>query len=255
MTGSWWAGSVTDYSRCNSGGVGLLNRCCGVRITISAAIASNAGTFWNQNYDIGSQLGVLKVIGSIAQNWRGPVATTGGTGFAKNYVYDQRLLTTAPPKFLQPVSTSYGVTTQVEVQSAYKVDGTCAKTTPGCADERPDGPSRRSWPPPDSDMVIGSFLNVVVYRVPAGLSVVAPASACPQCGHAIRRRDNVPVLSWLVLRGRCRDCGAGSRHGTPRWNWGRPALRAGRRRRVTLREHHARGRPPGRRSCWSPSCT
>jgi leader peptidase (prepilin peptidase)/N-methyltransferase len=38
--------------------------------------------------------------------------------------------------------------------------------------------------------------------------VVAPASACPQCGHAIRRRDNVPVLSWLVLRGRCRDCGA-----------------------------------------------
>lgn len=57
-------------------------------------------------------------------------------------------------------------------------------------------------------IVIGSFLNVVVYRVPAGRSVVAPASACPQCGHAIRRRDNVPVLSWLVLRGRCRDCGA-----------------------------------------------
>lgn len=58
-------------------------------------------------------------------------------------------------------------------------------------------------------LVIGSFLNVVVYRVPAGLSVVAPASACPRCNHAIRRRDNVPVLSWLVLRGRCRDCGAG----------------------------------------------
>ena len=57
-------------------------------------------------------------------------------------------------------------------------------------------------------IVIGSFLNVVVHRVPAGRSVVAPASACPQCGHAIRRRDNVPVLSWLVLRGRCRDCGA-----------------------------------------------
>jgi len=57
-------------------------------------------------------------------------------------------------------------------------------------------------------VVIGSFLNVVVHRVPAGRSVVAPASACPQCGHAIRRRDNVPVLSWLVLRGRCRDCGA-----------------------------------------------
>jgi Tfp pilus assembly protein PilX len=122
---------TVDYSRCTSGGVGLLNRGYGAKITISAAIASNAGTFWNQNYDIGSQLGVLKVIGSIAQNWRGAVATTGGTGFVKNYVYDQRLLTTAPPKFLQPVSTSYGVTTQVEVQSAYKTDGSCATTTTG----------------------------------------------------------------------------------------------------------------------------
>ncbi|MFZ6991689.1 prepilin peptidase [Curtobacterium sp. RRHDQ66] len=55
-------------------------------------------------------------------------------------------------------------------------------------------------------LVIGSFLNVVVYRVPAGLSVVAPASACPNCGHAIRRRDNIPVVSWIVLGGRCRDC-------------------------------------------------
>lgn len=55
-------------------------------------------------------------------------------------------------------------------------------------------------------LAIGSFLNVVVHRVPAGLSVVAPASACPRCGHAIRARDNVPVLSWAVLRGQCRDC-------------------------------------------------
>jgi leader peptidase (prepilin peptidase)/N-methyltransferase len=56
-------------------------------------------------------------------------------------------------------------------------------------------------------LLIGSFLNVVVYRVPAGLSVVRPASSCPQCGHEIRGFDNVPVLSWLVLRGACRDCG------------------------------------------------
>lgn len=55
-------------------------------------------------------------------------------------------------------------------------------------------------------LLIGSFLNVVVYRVPAGMSVVAPASACPRCGRTIRGFDNVPVLSWLVLRGRCRDC-------------------------------------------------
>ncbi len=55
-------------------------------------------------------------------------------------------------------------------------------------------------------LVVGSFLNVVVYRVPAGLSVVNPPSACPGCGHRVRARDNVPVLSWLLLRGRCRDC-------------------------------------------------
>ncbi|UXN26342.1 prepilin peptidase [Curtobacterium flaccumfaciens] len=57
-------------------------------------------------------------------------------------------------------------------------------------------------------LLIGSFLNVVVHRVPAGQSVVSPPSACPVCGHTIRRRDNIPVLSWLVLRGRCRDCSA-----------------------------------------------
>lgn len=57
-------------------------------------------------------------------------------------------------------------------------------------------------------LAVGSFLNVVVWRVPRGESVVHPPSACPRCGHAIRGRDNVPVLSWLLLRGRCRDCAA-----------------------------------------------
>jgi leader peptidase (prepilin peptidase)/N-methyltransferase len=55
-------------------------------------------------------------------------------------------------------------------------------------------------------LAIGSFLNVVVYRVPNGKSVVAPPSACPNCGMQIRPRDNVPVLSWLALRGKCRGC-------------------------------------------------
>ena len=55
-------------------------------------------------------------------------------------------------------------------------------------------------------MAIGSFLNVVIWRVPRGESIVSPPSACPRCGHAIRPRDNVPVLSWVLLRGRCRDC-------------------------------------------------
>ncbi len=54
----------------------------------------------------------------------------------------------------------------------------------------------------------GSFLNVVAYRMPRGMSVVWRPSHCPSCGHGIRARDNVPVLGWLLLRGRCRDCGA-----------------------------------------------
>ena len=55
--------------------------------------------------------------------------------------------------------------------------------------------------------LIGSFLNVVIFRVPAGRSIVAPPSACGSCGARIRGYDNIPVVSWLVLRGRCRDCG------------------------------------------------
>ena len=55
-------------------------------------------------------------------------------------------------------------------------------------------------------LAVGSFLNVVVWRVPRDESVVRPPSACPACRHPIRPRDNVPVVSWLLLRGRCRDC-------------------------------------------------
>jgi len=55
---------------------------------------------------------------------------------------------------------------------------------------------------------IGSFLNVVAYRMPRDMSIVWKPSHCPRCGHNIRARDNVPVFGWLLLRGRCRDCGA-----------------------------------------------
>jgi leader peptidase (prepilin peptidase) / N-methyltransferase len=55
---------------------------------------------------------------------------------------------------------------------------------------------------------VGSFLNVVVHRLPLGESVVRPRSRCPECETQLRSRDNVPVLSWLLLRGRCRRCGA-----------------------------------------------
>jgi leader peptidase (prepilin peptidase)/N-methyltransferase len=56
-------------------------------------------------------------------------------------------------------------------------------------------------------LIFGSFLNVVIYRVPRGQSIVKPRSACPNCGTMIRAYDNIPVLSWLILRGKCRDCG------------------------------------------------
>ncbi|MEW2133201.1 prepilin peptidase [Streptomyces sp. NPDC005435] len=57
-------------------------------------------------------------------------------------------------------------------------------------------------------LVVGSFLNVAVSRVPAGRSVVRPRSACPRCATPIAARDNIPLVSWLLLGGRCRACRA-----------------------------------------------
>jgi leader peptidase (prepilin peptidase)/N-methyltransferase len=53
---------------------------------------------------------------------------------------------------------------------------------------------------------VGSFLNVVAYRIPAGKSIVHPPSACPKCGHRLAARDNIPILGWILLRGKCRYC-------------------------------------------------
>jgi leader peptidase (prepilin peptidase)/N-methyltransferase len=57
-------------------------------------------------------------------------------------------------------------------------------------------------------LVFGSFLTVVTHRVPRGESLVAPRSRCPVCGTRLRNADNIPLVSWLLLRGRCRSCGA-----------------------------------------------
>ena len=55
---------------------------------------------------------------------------------------------------------------------------------------------------------VGSFLNVVIYRLPAGMSVISPPSRCPTCGAKLRFfRENLPILGWFILRGRCRFCG------------------------------------------------
>lgn len=55
-------------------------------------------------------------------------------------------------------------------------------------------------------LVVGSFLNVVIYRLPNGQSLVHPGSHCPRCGQPVRWHDNIPVIGWLLLHGRCRDC-------------------------------------------------
>ncbi len=68
-------------------------------------------------------------------------------------------------------------------------------------------------------LIVGSYLNVLIYRLPLGISTVFPRSRCPRCGTAIRAYDNLPVLSFLLLRGRCRQCGA-------RISWRYPAVEA-----------------------------
>lgn len=57
-------------------------------------------------------------------------------------------------------------------------------------------------------LVVGSFLNVLIYRVPRGLSILWPPSHCPVCKHRLSWKDNIPLFSYLLLRGRCRYCGA-----------------------------------------------
>lgn len=56
-------------------------------------------------------------------------------------------------------------------------------------------------------LLFGSFANVLIWRIPRGGSIVSPPSHCPRCEHSIRWYDNIPVVSWVLLRGRCRDCG------------------------------------------------
>jgi leader peptidase (prepilin peptidase)/N-methyltransferase len=69
-------------------------------------------------------------------------------------------------------------------------------------------------------LLFGSFLNVCIARLPKHESVVRPGSRCMNCGHGVRWFDNVPILSWVVLRGKCRDCGAGI-------SWRYPAVELG----------------------------
>lgn len=126
--------SCSSYSNlskteCNTGSTSYSSNLAATKnIEIDAAIASNLGTFNVQNYQYGANLGTLTLYGSIAQQFRGAVRSqySNGllTGYAKGYSYDTRLKSSAPPKFLQPVSTTYGVTTETESATAFRADGT-----------------------------------------------------------------------------------------------------------------------------------
>ena len=89
---------------------------------IDAAIISVQHSFLVQNYSRGGDRGTLTVKGSIAQAHRG-IVRNGSNGYIKAYAYDTRLRYLAPPKFLSPVTTSYGVTTQTEVKAAFTSTG------------------------------------------------------------------------------------------------------------------------------------
>lgn len=98
------------------------------RRTIQAAILSVGHTFQVQNFDTGAARGTLDILGAIAQTYRGSVAWSNAdgspSGYTKHYAYDDRLLTSAPPKFLTPTSTTYGVTQYVDVAAGFRADGT-----------------------------------------------------------------------------------------------------------------------------------
>ena len=94
--------------------------------------------------------------------------------------------------------------------------------------------------------VVGSFLNVCIYRIPWQKSVIWPASRCPKCFHSIAARDNVPIVSWLALRGACRHCGLPISARYPLVEAARrPPVRRGLRDRRRLRASHLLGRDAG----------
>lgn len=111
--------AVFVYNPMNSSNAKLLTD---TNREIDAAILSVAHTFQVQNYDVGGSRGTLTVMGAIAQKFRG-IVRSGTNGYTKNYVYDPRFRYVAPPKFLSPVSTSYGVSVLVEVKTAFTVTG------------------------------------------------------------------------------------------------------------------------------------
>lgn len=116
--------AIWIWNPVNSSNAALL----GSNRTIYGSLLSVAHTIQVQNYNVGSPRGTLKIVGSMAQKFRGPVGTGSSTsistGYAKDYNYDARLTYSAPPKYLTPTSTTYGTTQIAGVPSAFEEDGT-----------------------------------------------------------------------------------------------------------------------------------
>jgi Tfp pilus assembly protein PilX len=119
MIGLVGQNAVWVYSPINSSGNYILSK----NREIDAAILSVAHTFQVQRYTDGDR-GTLTVYGSIAQKFRGTVGTSGGSGYDKDYQYDPRFRYSAPPKFLSPATTTYGVNVWVEISPVFNVNGT-----------------------------------------------------------------------------------------------------------------------------------
>jgi Tfp pilus assembly protein PilX len=109
-------GTCTAYAYSNLAG---LNGSVLTNVTIQASVLTLQHSFGVQSYSLGGQLGTITVYGSIAQRYRGPVGTSGGSGYLKNYNYDTRLRYAPPPFFLDPVRSSWGQKTFVEVRALY----------------------------------------------------------------------------------------------------------------------------------------
>jgi hypothetical protein len=125
MTFGYRDNRTDDNSRINSATKLTIPGQTAKNRTIHAAILSVSHTFMVQNYQYGGAGGTLTVLGAIAQLFRGTVGQ-GDNGFLKSYTYDDRLKTAAPPKFLTPVSTTYGVSKFATVTAAFLADGAAA---------------------------------------------------------------------------------------------------------------------------------
>jgi hypothetical protein len=127
MTGLVGQNAVWVYNPVNNNSTPSYMISAGDR-TVKAAILSVQHTFAVQNYTIGDR-GTLTVYGSIAQKFRG-IVSSGTNGYTKSYSYDPRFRHTAPPKFLSPVTTTYGINVWVEISPVFKADGTCSVYKP-----------------------------------------------------------------------------------------------------------------------------